>query len=402
MCKAKITHKRVLQDFNKNYTLATFNIMRKLCLAYCIFLCLSSTAQNVFDSTLSHAHQQLINNKPDVAIVILDSAIKKLENNNTKQEALQLMSNAWQSKGNELKALQYKNEMLILKDSLNTSKNNAAISLLKTNYEEEKQAKEFALQKAKIVKQQYIIIGVALFSLLSILFLFLLHKRKQKLLAANMQAALLEQKSNAAIEILDAEERERKRIATDLHDGVGQMISAVKMNLSSLVFKENLWSVQDKILLDKTLALVDESYKEVRTVSHNMLPNALLKTGLSSAIRTFIEKIDDKKLHITFYTEGLDNRLNNNTEVILYRSIQEIVNNVIKHAKANKLDIALIKDKDGLSCTIEDNGIGFSLNNISNGIGLKNIKNRIDSLQGTVEWDSNIGKGTLVAIHIPC
>jgi signal transduction histidine kinase len=134
-----------------------------------------------------------------------------------------------------------------------------------------------------------------------------------------------------------------------------------------------------------------------------MMPNALLKSGLSSAIKTFVDKIDHKKLKVNLHSEGLDNRLPDTVEIVLYRVIQETVNNVIKHAKANQLDIAIIKDVDGLSCTIEDNGIGFNFNdkNLTEGIGLKNIQARITYLQGTVEWDAVPNKGTLVSIHIP-
>lgn len=103
------------------------------------------------------------------------------------------------------------------------------------------------------------------------------------------------------------------------------------------------------------------------------------------------------------YTEGLDERLCSNTETVLYRIIQECVNNVMKHARATELDISVIKDKDGISVTVEDNGIGFHTTGASvvNGIGLKNITSRVEYLKGTIEFDSTPGKGTLVAIYVP-
>ncbi|MCZ2222213.1 MAG: sensor histidine kinase [Chitinophagales bacterium] len=372
--------------------------------AFFIFYVLSffiASSQDFKDSSLQKANELLLLNKTDASINLLDSTLKNIENNQQKQQALQLMSNAWKAKGNQLKSLQYQNEMLILKDSLNTVESTNKIQALRNNYEEERQAKELAIQKAKIAKQQSIILSVTIFSALTIAFLIILYKRKQNLLKAKMQAAILEQKNMAASAILNAEERERKRIASDLHDGIGQMMSAVKMNLSSIASKTNLFNEQEKNLIDKTIALVDESCKEVRIVSHNLMPNALLKSGLSSAIKAFLDKIDHKKLNVNLHSDGLEERLNDNTEIILYRAIQEIVNNVIKHSKANQLDISLIKDSDGISCTIEDNGIGFEFSEQQNGIGLKNIKNRIAYLNGTVEWDSAKGKGTLVAIHIP-
>lgn len=375
--------------------------MKKVFIIFCALFYFTASAQINFDSSLLKANEFLLLNKTDASINILDSTLKKLENNQQKQQALQLMSNAWNVKGNQLKSLQYHNEMLLLKDSLSTVQNTTTIQALKNNYEEEKQAKELAIQKAKVTKQQSIILSVTILSTLIITFLIVLNKRKQNLLKTKMQAAFLEHKNMAASAILDAEERERKRIASDLHDGIGQMMSAVKMNLSGIASKTNLFNEQEKILLDKTIALVDESCKEVRIVSHNLMPNALLKSGLSSAIKTFLDKIDHKKLKVNLHTDGLEERLNDNTEIILYRAIQEIVNNVIKHSKANQLVISLIKDNDGISCTIEDNGIGFEMSQTQNGIGLKNIKNRISYLNGTVEWDSAKDKGTLVAIHIP-
>ena len=122
-----------------------------------------------------------------------------------------------------------------------------------------------------------------------------------------------------------------------------------------------------------------------------------------AAIREFIDKIDHRSLQIDIHSEGLDGKLNPDTETVLYRVIQESVNNVIKHSEANRLDISFINDTDGVSVTVEDNGKGFNTTNTSHfaGIGLKNMKTRIEYLRGTIEWNSGEGNGTLVAIHIP-
>jgi signal transduction histidine kinase len=373
--------------------------MKKIILHICLLIAVDAHTQINADSLLSNASKHLQLNEPDFAIAILDSTIKISNNSQQKQQALQLMSDAYQSKGDNAKALAFLNKMVKIKDSANTS----SLDALRATYEADKQARELELQKIQISKQRFIIAAISTCSFLSIALLFVLYKRKQSMLEAKMNAAILEQQNLAAKAVLTAEEKERKRIAADLHDGVGQMMSAVKMNLSSLASKLQLNNEHDHHLMEKTLALVDESCKEVRTVSHNMMPNALLKSGLSSAVKTFIDKIDHKKLQVNLYTEGLEHRLSDNVELVLYRVIQETVNNVIKHAQANQLDISLIKDKDGLSCTIEDNGVGFNTTTVAQteGIGLKNIKARITYLGGTVEWDSSANKGTLVAIHVP-
>ena len=141
----------------------------------------------------------------------------------------------------------------------------------------------------------------------------------------------------------------------------------------------------------------------MRSVSHNMMPNALLKNNLDDAIREFINKLHQQTLSVHLYTEGLQERLNSNIETVLYRIIQECVNNVIKHSGANTLDITIIREAGELTATIEDNGKGFDTSDKNNfdGIGLKNIMTRIEYLKGTVDFDSAPGRGTLVALHVP-
>ncbi len=225
------------------------------------------------------------------------------------------------------------------------------------------------------------------------------HGLKQK---AKLQAEILRQREMASKAIIEAEENERKRISRDLHDGVGQMMSAARMNLSAIEEAISFPSEEHRQNFYKVISLIDEGCNEVRAVSHNMMPNALLKAGLSSAVREFIDKIDSHIIKVALHAEGLNERIDSNIETVLYRVIQECVNNVIKHAHATTLDISLIKDADGISATIEDNGDGFDTGKINGfeGIGLKNIQSRINYLKGTVEWDSSVGKGTLVAIHV--
>jgi two-component system NarL family sensor kinase len=377
--------------------------MKIITLTLLLFTAFFTKAQPSVDSILSAANNHLALKEMNAVIRVLDKSITTFPNDRNKQSALKMLSSAYKAKGDDAKALATFQQMMVLKDSLITIETNTTIDALKANYEADKQAKELELQKAKIKQQQIIITAISVGAVLLIAVLFLIYKRKQTALKNQMQTAILQEKNLAAMAVLAAEEKERKRIASDLHDGIGQMMSAVKMNLSSLASKINIAQEQDAALLDKTLALVDESCKELRSVSHNMMPNALLKSGLSSAVKTFLDKLDHKQLKVNLHTEGLENRLPDTMEIVLYRVIQETVNNVIKHSKANQLDISLIKDSDGISCTIEDNGIGFSINNNqhNNGIGLKNMKARITYLEGSIEWDSTINKGTLVAIHVP-
>ena len=262
---------------------------------------------------------------------------------------------------------------------------------------------ENKLQKLQLMERNSII-GVTLgLFILMVLIAMLIYNRYKLRLEGKLQAEKIRQQELAASAVINAEESERNRIAGELHDGLGQLFSAVKMNLSGI--SDNLQFKDDhsKEMFNKTLDMVDESCREVRVISHQMAPNVLLKSGLPAAIKDFISKIDARKLKINLETFGLQERLNQNTEAVLYRVVQESVNNVIKHAGASILDIQLTKDEEGINAMIEDNGKGFDPHEkgYTTGMGMKNIRSRVDYLKGTVDFSSEPGRGTLVAIHIP-
>lgn len=307
-------------------------------------------------------------------------------------------------KENKAKAKPIEQYIYTLKaDSLKTDSLTKRIGLLEVKYNDEKNQRKLKELAITIQKRNYFLIVLLIILLSGIVFYFMqLHKKKIKH-KNEVQHTIIQQQELASRAIIEAEENERKRIAQDLHDGIGQMMSAVKMNVSSITSKFEMNKKEDNDLVDKTLALIDESCKEIRQVSHNMMPNALLKKGLSSAIKDFIDKIDHPQLLVKLHTEGLNKRIDQNIETVLYRVIQEVVTNVIKHSNANRLDISLFKETDGITCSIEDNGNGFDVNKalLKDGIGLKNIKSRIEYLKGNVEFDSSIGNGTVVTIHVP-
>jgi two-component system NarL family sensor kinase len=232
---------------------------------------------------------------------------------------------------------------------------------------------------------------------------YFIYNRNRLKQAARLQQEIIRQQDMAAKAIIEAEESERKRIAADLHDGVGQLCSAIKMNLSGLNDQVTFKDKEAVLAYEKTMAITDEACKEVRSISHQMMPNILLKSGLAVAVRDFLDKIDARRLQVQLDTFGLNERLDSKIETVLYRVIQETVNNVIKHAKANRLYITLDKDTDGISVTIEDNGTGFDIHDKEkfDGIGIKNITSRVEFLKGKVEFDSAPGRGTVVNVWVP-
>ncbi len=326
------------------------------------------------------------------------------------ENAYKNLYSVYEGKGDYKKAFETLRIQRDLKDSLIKMESIENINELETQYGTEKKEKEnkllnVQLEKNKLSAQRnnliYITLLIIISSLVVIIYMrFNRNKLKQEL---QFQEKLNEQQDKAGRAIIEAEERERRRIAVDLHDGLGQMLSATKMNLSSISDTLDFKTTDDKNIFDKTLTLVDETCKEARNISHSMMPNALLKSGLALAVKEFLDKIDSNKLKIHLTTHGINERLDEKIETVLYRVIQETVNNVIKHSEANQLEIQLIKDNQEISVTIEDNGKGFDTKDLTKfeGIGLKNMMNRVQFLKGNIDFDSTLGKGTFINISIP-
>jgi len=311
--------------------------------------------------------------------------------------------------GDYKNSLKYYKQYSALEDSTINADVIKHVETLQARYQNEKKQHQIdLLHKQSIIQQLQInkrnatiaVIAAILILFVAVSYVFYLRYRARQ--NARLQAAVIQQQAMAAKGIIEAEERERKRIAADLHDGVGQLFSAVKMNMEILVERYLVKQTDADVLAEKTLAMVDESCSEVRSIAHQMMPNALIKSGLVSALRDFVNKIPAERLKITIETHGINGRMETNIETVLYRVIQESVNNVIKHAEANVLDILLICDDKEITVTVEDNGKGFdAARGKFAGIGLKNMISRVEYLNGTVDISSSPGKGTLVAIYVP-
>jgi two-component system NarL family sensor kinase len=345
-------------------------------------------------------------NKYERAVYYLEESIKLAE----RMQYREMLSNNYAElsrianvTGDYKKALDYYTWHTQLKDSIFNAQKTRQIEELSTLYETNKKEQQIEVQQLTIKKQTTQIFFILCFVAFAAVIAFLLYNRYRWKQQAKLQSEILKQQELAAQSILEAEEKERTRIAKDLHDGVGQMMSAARMNLSSFYNTAKIEDGDQSRSLVNIIQLVDDSCKEVRAVSHSMMPSALLNKGLSAAVEELTAKISNKELPVSLYSQGFSERLNTTTETILFRVIQECINNSIKHAEASTLHISLIHDNDGVSITIEDNGKGFSKDRQQNedGMGLSNIKSRIQFLKGTVDIDSSPGNGTLVAIHVP-
>ena len=216
------------------------------------------------------------------------------------------------------------------------------------------------------------------------------------------KAAILLEKQNREIAkleaLIDGEEKERRRIAQELHDGLNGDLSAIKYRLSTL--EESGLSAIDSENLTKVIDMIDESCAQVRSISHNLMPSSILDYGLIETIREYCIKINTSNtFKIDFQFFGNYIGLSKKSETVIYRIIQELVTNILKHSKATEAMIQFNYREDELFITVEDNGIGFDKKSISSGIGHKNIKTRIEFLNAQLDVESS-SAGTSFTISI--
>ncbi len=305
--------------------------------------------------------------------------------------------------GDYKSAYKYQQEYVVNKDKFINVESTKQLSELMVKYESAKKEKVIQEQQFALRQRNMILVIIAVICVAALAIVYQLYTRNKLKQKAALQQAEIEHQALITKGIINAEEKERSRIASELHDGVGQLFSAVKLNLSGLLDRAQLADPAMVALGNKTLDMVDESCKEVRLIAHQMMPGALKKNGLYAAISEFVGKIDSYNLTIKLNARGMDKRLDGNIETVLYRIVQECVNNVIKHASATILDIDLVCDNNNIYVYINDNGKGFDTDDKDKfeGIGLKNIISRVAYLHGAAEISSKQGKGTRIAICIP-
>jgi signal transduction histidine kinase len=195
-------------------------------------------------------------------------------------------------------------------------------------------------------------------------------------------------------------ENERARIASDLHDELGPILSAVKLRINSL----DIHSPNDQLILDKSNKNIDELIRRMREISNDLLPNILLRKGLITTMEKFVEDFkNSNKLEIKFTCKpGID--IPKEMEINIYRILQEIIHNTIKHAQATELRVKIIPGKQQLLVLTEDNGKGFDYirySRESTGLGLRNLLSRTEVLGGKMYIESGSGKGTKYTFELP-
>ncbi len=328
-----------------------------------------------------------------------------------KQVILKDLADTYFIKGDYKPAYESILKYVSLKDSIHTIDIEKAINELSTKYETEK--KEEKIKKLIILQRQktYIIYVLILgFVLLNIIVFFVYRSIRNKRTIDKQSIEIQKQKIrelekdkqlSATNAVLEGEEVERRRLARDLHDGLGGLLSGVKLSLSNM--KDNVIINNENVKrFDHALDLLDNSIKELRRVAHNMMPETLIKFGLKEALSDFCHNFSDNPyLKVSFQFFGIERRFDSKLEISVYRVMQELVNNCIKHAEASSLIVQLIQEENRLHLTIQDNGKGFDFEklDLNKGIGFSNVRTRVESLGGLFNIYSTVGKGTEATIE---
>jgi signal transduction histidine kinase len=299
-------------------------------------------------------------------------------------------------------------QYIALKDSVYDTRLKQQILDVQTQYETDKLEQDlYLVKKDKEVteiklQQRKTEIWLLIFVIISVtgagIFLFYRNRQRQK---AAINAERIREQEIRMNAVFQAQEEERRRIAKELHDGIGQTISAVKLNYQSLSQKIN----QPDLIpnFKKVERMLDDAGTEVRNISHQMLPKELEQFGLVPAVEGMLsQNLENAPLKYQFEYSGFTERIGTQIELAMFRILQELISNVVKHSKANLLTVQLVKLQTHVVLNVSDNGIGFDVEcSEKNGIGLLNIASRIDAIKGHLHYESAPGKGTTVTIRTP-
>ncbi|MDO1513293.1 sensor histidine kinase [Maribacter confluentis] len=296
-------------------------------------------------------------------------------------------------------------------DSLGTAETLKNIKELELKYdaaENEKKILALTIINEKKKSQTYLLIGLA--SALAFLLFggyYIYNQRlrkarkKEHLHESEMNLLKQEQQNKIFSAMIEGQEKERKRLAIDLHDGLGGRLSGISLNLSKLDKDEPIKYPKQE--LQKVMKDLSDSLTELRSIARNMMPETLVKFGLEAALKDYCSSMTGNETKVLLQFYGNEIGIDLNQQVTMYRVIQELINNAVKHAKASEVLVQYMREGNNVDITVEDNGIGF-IKEISDeattGMGLLNLRTRVAYLKGNLDFNSELNEGTTVNVHI--
>lgn len=309
------------------------------------------------------------------------------------------------------KAYELQEKFVLYKDSLFNIERSKVIQELQTKYETEKKDlqiidlnKDNQLKAANIERNVFLTGGlVVLLLLLIVTFAWWRYRaRQQQLAVLGEQRTRMREAQITAV--IDSQETERRRFATDLHDGMGQLIAALQLNIQALRQAASQPDQRDAFF-ESSEQLLKEVHEEIRNIAFNLMPPVLVKEGLVPAVSELVRKINKTgRMKAELSVFDLENRLPERVEISLYRIIQELLSNIIKYAQATEVTLSFTGYPTEVVLTIDDNGMGYDLNTfkVSEGNGWRNINSRLHLIKASIEWDVVQGrKNNTVIITIP-
>lgn len=308
-------------------------------------------------------------------------------------------------------ASKYYNLLAASKDSVYKHATSDAIAEMQEKYEAEKKDRQISdLNKDNEIKtatieRNTVLIGALIVVMVLSAFLFYLWRKRdihlQEIVMQEQKSRMREAQISA---VIDSQEKERTRFASDLHDGIGQLVSALQINVKSLKGNKNGFDHRDE-LFSNSEQLLTEIHQEIRNIAFNLMPPVLVKEGLLAAVNELIRKVNKSgNIKCTINAYDFDGRFAELAEISLYRIIQEFVSNIIKHSSASVVNISFTGYETEVILTIEDDGVGYDLERFksSEGNGWRNIQSRLNLIKATIEFDVVESRKTnTITINIP-
>ena len=344
------------------------------------------------------------NGQPAVAIKWAKKAeaISQQNSNSLKMgDAYKALSYSYEAIGDFKNAALYFKKLLLQKDSIADDHYNQAFAKMQVQFESQKKTTEnLQLKKENLEtklrnsnQQRWLLLmaGGVVLLIASGIYISILMKSHYR---TRMALEQVNEQKIRTMAVMEAEEKERRRIAADLHDGVGQTLAAASLLLNK--------AQKGQMSLDKVDELINQAGVEVRSLSHQVTPELLLHYGLVTAMQQAIDKLNDANDHTTFnlfthIEQALDNEM---ASLTIYRCFQELSTNILKHAKASSVNVQLNLLSGEVELMMEDDGLGFDSVTVPYGLGIKNIQSRIALYDGELRIDSTPGKGTTSIIKM--
>lgn len=339
---------------------------------------------------------------------LLLSSLKEAAASNLKDNTLKgygILIDMYKAEGDYKKAIETMELAADLKDSLTSIEKTTAINQMQINYASAKKDEKIAQNDLLIAQQKsniaqknlwIALIAGSIFLLVAILFgIYRNGRHKQRLQSEQIKSLQQENRIGILKAIVHGEDNERERIARELHDGIGGMLSATMMRFMSIRHANK--EIAKLPAYYEVMELLEEMGDEIRKTAHNLMPEVLMKQSLPDALNSFCNYMQEGgTLQIDFQCYGSFENISQDFKLNIYRILQELIKNILQHAKATTALVELQLHDQLLTITVEDNGVGFDADKIVNGLGLHNLQTRVRSLDGNYTFDSAPGKGTSV------